>query len=257
MVHQASKNSIRLLSWNLWFDQFLQLERLNAVLSQIVRLHPDIIAFQELTFNSENFFDDKSLPFSDIYHKIPRNVVDKSRYWEGIYTRFEFNSRFMRIPFQDSEMGRGLTVVHFSEFDLVVGCMHLESEDNHDKRRDQLRQALTHFSYFRTRNKILTGDTNVRGEEDIDDLLPDAWSDVWEQLMTNDPGYTADSERNSLRQGGRRDRLDRVYCSCHDFKPQRVQLVGTEPLLHTDGSSFFPSDHFGLLVDFVAVGKKA
>ncbi|MBN1560016.1 endonuclease/exonuclease/phosphatase family protein [candidate division KSB1 bacterium] len=251
MQRQSAKKNIRLLSWNLWFDEFLQLERLNAVLSHIVHLHPDIITFQELTFLSENFFDNKNLPFSDIYHKVPKNVLEKNRYWEGIYTRFGFDARFTRIPFEDSQMGRGLTVVHFYEIDLVVGCMHLESEDNHSIRRNQFHQALSHFSYFRTRNNILAGDTNVRAGDTIDDLLPENWADVWQQLMAKEPGYTVDSTRNPMGPVNRQERLDRVFYSCQDYQPQRIRLVGTNPLTHKDGTVYFPSDHFGLLVDFV------
>ena len=117
-THQLTKKeNIRLLTWNLWFDKHLQEERLRLVLSHIIHLQPDIIAFQELTFVSENFFDDKRLPFSEIYHKVPTTVVDKSWYWEGLYTRFEIEARFMRIPFDDSDMGRGLSLVHIPDLE--------------------------------------------------------------------------------------------------------------------------------------------
>ena len=250
MAQRSRKKNFRLLTWNLWFDEQLQVERLHSVLSYIVHLQPDIIAFQELTFVSENFFDNKTLPFNDIYHKVPKNIVDKSWYWEGIYTRFEFNSRFTRIPFQNSKMGRGLTIVHFPELDLVVGSTHLESEDKHETRRLQFSEALDHFSYFQTGNKIIAGDTNVREEEDVNDLLPENWADAWEELMPNDPGYTVDSGKNPMGPGDRRQRLDRVFYCCRDFKPQRIRLVGTDPV-KKENETFFPSDHFGLLVDFL------
>ena len=250
------KDKIRLLTWNLWFDDRLQIERLLAVLSYIEPLQPDIIAFQELTTISTAFFDDRNITFSREYKKVRAEIPLWQWYWEGLYTRLRIGELSARVPFKESDMGRGLTILHLSELDMVIGCTHLESENEHSLRRQQFSKAIDYLDSAPAKNKILLGDTNIRDGEKLNDLLPRHWHDAWLVLKPDDPGYTVDSTKNPMGYGQRQGRLDRVYYSCTEYEPSHIQLVGVDPIKTETGHTFLPSDHFGLLVDFTVLGKE-
>lgn len=248
---QNKNNTLRLLTWNLWFDDYLLIERLLSVLSYIEPLSPDIIAFQELTAISDAFFGDANIPFSKTYQKIRASLPDWQWYWEGVYSRFDIGSLSGRIPYKNSDMGRGVTILHVAELDVVVGCMHLESENEHPLRRQQFAKAIELLESFECHNMILLGDTNTRGQEKLNDLLPAGWQDAWMKLHPRKPGYTVDRKNNPMGHGKRRERLDRVFYCCRDFEPSEIRLIGTETQTTEAGTRFLPSDHFGVLVDFV------
>jgi endonuclease/exonuclease/phosphatase (EEP) superfamily protein YafD len=243
-------NKLRLLTWNLWFDDYLQIERLLSVLSYIEPLAPDIVAFQEMTDIADRFFGDPSIPFSRSYNRVPATVPHWQWYWEGVYSRFPIGENSQRREYRHSDMARGVTLLHNPGLDLVVGCTHLESEHEYALRRDQFSQAVEHIESFGASNNILLGDTNLRAGEKLDDLLPRGWADVWAILKPDDPGFTVNSDINPMGHGNRKERLDRVYYSCRDFEPADIKLVGTGPEKTETGRLFCPSDHFGLLVDF-------
>ena len=249
MQHKKNDNVLRLLTWNLWFQDYLQIERLLALLSYVEPLNPHIIALQELTPVADVFFDDINLPFSETFKSVPFTVPDQQWYWEGVYTRLPFSSQSGRVVYAESEMGRGLTLLHVPSHDLVVGCTHLESENEHPVRRRQFAEAIKNLDSFNAANKILMGDMNTRKGNKLDDLLPSGWIDVWPTLYPEEPGYTRDPARNVFTSKGKAQRLDRIYCKCRDFQPIAMQIIGDEILTTEYGERFMPSDHFGVLLE--------
>lgn len=251
MLKSPPLDNLRLLSWNLWFDDYLQIERLLSVLSYVEPLAPDIIAFQEMTSISDHFFADPSIPFSRVYNQVKVQLPYWQWYWEGLYSRLTIGEHSGRREYHYSDMGRGLTILHVPDQNLVVGCTHLESENEHPLRRKQFVQAIEHLESFEAGNKILVGDTNVREKEILDDLLPNTWHDAWRVLKPHDPGYTVNSDVNPMGHGNRKARLDRLFYCCADYQLKDIKLIGTGPEKTETGRLFLPSDHFGLLVDFV------
>lgn len=243
-------NKLRLLTWNLWFDDYLQIERLLSVLSYVEPLAPDIVAFQEMTDISDRFFADRSIPFSRSYYRVSATLPQWQWYWEALYSQFPIGDTSERRAYRHSDMGRGVTLLHNRDLDLVVGCTHLESENEYALRRDQFSEAIEHLESFKASNTILVGDTNLRTGEKLDDLLPRGWSDAWGTLKPDDPGYTVNSDINPMGHGNRKHRLDRVYYCCQNFEPSDIKLLGTTPEKTETGRLFCPSDHFGLLIDF-------
>lgn len=243
------QRNIRILTWNLWFNEFLQIERLLSVLSYVEQLNPHIVGFQELTSVAESLFEDPKLPFSRDYQAVPGVLEEWQWYWEGIYSRLPFSNDSKRYAFMDSEMGRGLTVVHISSHDLVVGCVHLESENEHPLRRLQFKEAVDFLDSCDEENKILMGDMNTRTGDTLNDLLPSGWFDVWESNYPDKPGYTRDPELNVMLSRGDPSRLDRFYCKCPGFKQPAIRLIGLNRQTTEFGEPFMPSDHFGLLLD--------
>ena len=239
---------LRLMSWNLWFDDYYLVERMMMVLSYIEPLQPHIIAFQELTTVSELLLEDSESPLYGNFFKVKSKLPDWQWYWEGIYSRLPIGQKSIRYPYSISEMGRGITILHVPKFSLTVGCTHLESENEHETRRRQIMEAIEWINSFNSRNKIILGDTNIRDHQPIDDLLPSDWCDVWLKLNPYQTGYTVDSIRNPMCIGNRLDRLDRIYCSCRDYHPRAIYLIGDQEIGEGE-TAVMPSDHFGLVLD--------
>ena len=251
------QHNLRLFTWNLWFEDYLQIERLLTVLSYVELLNPHIIAFQELTPVADSLFSDPKLPFSDLYKNVPYSLQDWQWYWEGIYSRLPFNDKSKRYAFTDSEMGRGITVLHVPSSDLVVGCVHLESENEHLIRRLQFSEAIGFLDSCQESNKILMGDMNTRQGELLSELLSPGWSDVWEQNYPDKAGYTRDPQLNVMLSKGKANRLDRIYCKCPDFKSPAIRLIGLNQQVTENGEIFMPSDHFGVLLDLSPLDKSS
>ena len=243
------QDNLRLLTWNLWFNEYLQIERLLAVLSYVDLLNPHIIAFQELTPIAESLFSDPKLPFSRSYKTVPLSLQDWQWYWEGIYSRVPFSDNSKRHSFVDSEMGRGISVLHVPAYDLVVGSVHLESENEHPTRRLQFSESIEHLDSCQEANKILMGDMNTRQGDELSDLLSPGWIDVWEMNYPDNPGHTRDPNLNVMLTKNKGNRLDRIFCNCPAFKPPTIRLVGLKEQTTENGQVFMPSDHFGLLLD--------
>lgn len=247
--HKKEEDVLRLLTWNLWFQDYLQIERLLAVLSYVEPLNPQVIAMQELTPVADAFFDDRSLPFSASFKSVPFKLPGRQWYWEGLYTRLKIGSQSGRFEYAESDMGRGLTLLDAPSFDLVVGCTHLESENEHPTRRRQFAQAIEQLDAFGASNKVLMGDMNTRQGDRLDDLLPSGWVDAWPTLHPDKPGYTRDPARNVFTSKGKAQRLDRIYCKCRDFQPSAMKIIGDDVLTTEHGEPFMPSDHFGVLLE--------
>lgn len=250
-MNPPSLESLRLLTWNLWFDEYMQIERLLAVLSYVEPLRPHVVAFQEMTLTTQHVLQLPKIPFSQYYREIPAEVPPKQWYWEALYSRIPAAYESSRLAYSSSEMGRGLTVLLYPDYDLLIGCTHLESEHEHPSRRRQLAEALQHLESFGVENMFLLGDMNTRSSQHLDDLLPETWHDAWLTLRPNDPGYTVDSTRNLMIPRRARHRLDRIFFKSKRWQPKTIRLVGEHVLTSETQDRFFPSDHFGLFLECV------
>jgi len=243
------KKSLRLLTWNLWFNDYLQVERLRAVQAYIEELNPHIVAFQEVTPVAETVFAE----LRGVYQKVPALLPEGQWYWEALYSRLPFSGTSGRFSFSNSEMGRGLTLLHIPELNLAVGCVHLESEDEHAVRRQQFSFVVNRLDEMPAENKIILGDMNCRQGQNLDDLLTAGWSDAWKTACAEKEGFTRDPRRNIMAASGKGHRLDRIYFKCRDFTLLSIRLIGTAEHRTALDETFMPSDHFGLLLDLAPV----
>ena len=238
---------LRLLTWNVWFGPFRDRARMQAIVAEVARLEPHIVAFQEVTRHLARLPETRSSPLRSSYRRLETPAPEESRYWEVIYTRLEPGPESGRWSYSDTAMARGCTILHVEALNLVVATTHLESLQAAATRERQFREAIARIERLPVRNRVLCGDMNLRDGQALDHLLPPCWEDAWTLLRPGEEGATRDAARNPMTHDPLQDRLDRIFVCCPDYVPARIELVGTDPIDST--GTLFPSDHFGLFLE--------
>lgn len=228
----------RLLTLNLWWGEYHQKERLEAV-RDLVEFHkPDFIAFQEISARALDAFKELFRGFQ-IWPGFPgyagTAILSKGRWLERGQLRLT------------SSMGRELCWWRID--DLTVATVHLEStEGQREARIEQLSEVFEHLSRYP--RVVLMGDFNFAPDWPENAHLSSDYLDAWSFLHPEDPGFTENTSVNLMRlqQSGKEKqvRFDRILCK-GGLKPRSIELVGTIPLPGL--RDVWPSDHFGLLCD--------
>jgi tyrosyl-DNA phosphodiesterase 2 len=136
---------------------------------------------------------------------------------------------------------------------IVLATTHLESMKPYaDVRGEQLK---TIFGILdNAKHAILAGDFNFCSSWHQENSRIDSrYVDVWPVVHPHEPGYTQDTDINSMLARAKRERkkvrIDRILVRSDSAQrkwlPERVELLGTRPVspAHTN---IFPSDHFGI-----------
>lgn len=231
-------SKLRVVTWNLWWDEFESQQRLNAVLEILQSLEPDVIALQETTAHTSL---ELAREFSD-YHSWPPQpgrsgllILSKETWSERGQLRLSGC--------------QGRQMVWYRTDDLLIATVHLESTRGKTRtRRDQLQEV---FRFLRPYGRtVLLGDFNFAPGEPEEAQLDPSFCDTWEQLRPDDPGFTEDTDINAMRllhtNKAKQVRYDRILCR-GGLDPTSIQLLGTAPL--PDRPTIWPSDHFGLVCD--------
>lgn len=234
--------SLQLVTWNTWFEAHMFEERTEALLDELGRRRPDVIALQEVTpallkAVRETPWVQRSYQLSELEVRA-YDVVILSRHPLHRLTALE-------LP---TEMGRRLVVAELA-CGLRVATVHLESmSDYAAARAEQL--AIIQPYLARHPDVVLVGDMNFRPGAAVEEAALDpSFVDVWPRLHPADPGYTIDTAINTMRlisHGSEsQKRIDRVFLRSPRWRASSIELVGTTPLPHDET---FISDHFGLAV---------
>jgi tyrosyl-DNA phosphodiesterase 2 len=235
---------VRVLTWNVWFGGHMFDERCAALLVDLERRTPDVIALQEVT--RELLADLVAAPWvrrgyqlSDLELWQTYDVVLLSR----------IPIRRLSALSLPTRMGRRLLVAELAS-GLAVGTVHLESmKESIQPRATQLRLIQPYLRGLGD-DAVLVGDMNFKPDDTVEQAaLEPEFVDIWPLLRPDEPGYTADSQINrmrfSLKPALSRKRIDRVFLRSTRWRPTAIELVGTEPI---DADGTFTSDHFGLEV---------
>lgn len=173
---------LRVVTWNVWFDDFFMKERFCSIVEIILRRSPDVVCLQEVV----PLFADtlkKSVIIGSLYD-ISANHVKP--YGNLILTRKDLYATFSEISL-DSMMGRSLLLAELRPMACpdsgdpqawkagVVGTVHLESLNSRSVRRKQLVVCNKVLSSYQ--NAVLCGDFN------FDDLQE--WGDWRRQPNPN------------------------------------------------------------------------
>lgn len=233
---------LRLVTWNTWFGGHMFEDRTLALLAELERRRPDVIALQEVTpILLEALRDmpwvqrDYQLSEPDVY---AYDVMLLSRHPLRGLTSLE-------LP---SAMGRRLLVAELA-CGLRVATVHLESTAGcAAERAAQLRIVQPFLAGHR--DVALVGDMNFAPGAALEEAALDpSFVDVWAQLRAAEPGYTVDTDVNTMRRATHgapaRKRIDRVFLRGPTWRAASIELIGTAPV-DLDGT--FISDHFGLAV---------
>lgn len=265
--------TLRILSYNVWFREDLEMHKRMNALGDLIQLHsPDVICLQEVTPSIYAIFQQSG------WWKVYKCSVSN----EMAFTRPYFCMQLSKLPvksfkcnpFRNSIMGRELCVAEVAfeaNTPLVIATSHLESpcpgppkwDQMYSKERvDQAKEAL---NFLKTNtNVIFCGDMNWDDKLDGQVPLPDEWLDAWTEVRPGELGWTYDTKSNLMLSGNRtlQKRLDRFLCYLRDFKIDGIEMIGTEAI---PGLSYckekkvkkevknlvlpvLPSDHYGLLL---------
>lgn len=272
-VTHLDKKTIKIMTYNVWFREDLELSRRMYALGDLIRHHcPDLICFQEITPNIYLLLR-KSDWWPEYKCSLSHKMAMERPYYCMQMSKLPPNS-FDCIPFANSIMGRELCMAEVNiegAIKLVLATSHLESpclgpprwDQTYSKERvAQANESLTILGDHR--NVIFCGDMNWDDKADGPFPLPDGWIDAWAELKPGENGWTYDTKANGMLSGNRnlQKRLDRFVCKLADFKISSIEMVGMDAI---PGITYLKekkvrkevrklelpvlaSDHFGLVV---------
>jgi endonuclease/exonuclease/phosphatase family metal-dependent hydrolase len=254
---------MKILTFNLWFEPHAMVKRLQAVIRLLKADLPDVVGLQEVVPETHAELH-KSLSALYFVSQAPAN----SAYFTLLLVRRTWQAVTMgRVPFTNSHMGRDLLYAKIGE-DLIVGTVHLESEDNAAKRKAQLQECadfLEQFSSTRS-SRILMGDFNFDSDKNYREgkplenfvlrhVFPDAYKDMWLALAPpEDKGYTLDQKANPWRgtfsvKHRHQYRFDRIMaCLLGKWQATNIALWANAPIAEDASTPIFASDHFGVML---------
>lgn len=245
-------HSLRVATFNVWFDSYEHELRRHAVLEILERECPDVIALEEVT---QPFLDALlATPWTRQHYAVSRTELDfTTRYDVVMLSRLPV-ARFTAHTLT-SRMGRMLHTIelHTTDGVVTVGAIHLESmREMTPTRLAQIDECVPLLC--RSPTAVWIGDFNAPPSSEEDQRIRARFRDTWDELLL-EPGYTRDTTANAMLakiKDDRHQRIDRIFLKSEDFAPQSIRMLGTEPIAGTEGQ-VFPSDHFGLVAELKRV----
>jgi tyrosyl-DNA phosphodiesterase 2 len=240
-------------TWNVWFGQAYFAERCHATLALLESYQPDVITLQEVTpAFLHQVLDAPWIQTQYAVSDIHGDSVDP--YGVLILSRLPIHDwTLFPVP---SAMGRQLVVARAAlNQSTTFASIHLESQSYAAPTR--AKQLARIFPFLAADpHIILTGDFNFCASWDENQQLDPTYHDVWPLLHPTDPGFTENTDVNTMRflhtAKRKHVRFDRTLLRSRQpgWRATQIQLFGTEPI-HPTQPMVFPSDHFGLLSTFV------
>jgi endonuclease/exonuclease/phosphatase family metal-dependent hydrolase len=237
-------STLRLLTWNTWFDRHKFKHRAAALIDELSWRAPDVVALQEVTVELLRVLVGSSL----VRSRYQLSDVDGSTFERyGVLLLSRIPLRTLSLLPLPSQMGRRLLVASLVN-GLCVATVHLESTSECSAQRATQLRIIQPYLKELGDQVVLMGDMNFAPESLIEsDSIDQSFIDGWNQNRFSDPGYTVDSRRNPLRRIAsevpEQKRIDRVFVRCDRWHVQEISLVGTAPI---DREGTFVSDHFGI-----------
>ncbi|KAL1537315.1 glucan endo-1,3-beta-D-glucosidase [Salvia divinorum] len=273
-AHLSSESKTwKLLSYNVWFREDLEMHKRMRAIGSLVELHsPDVMCFQEVTPNLYEIFQ-KSGWWKGYRCSIPDENSFPGPYFCMQLSKLPVKS-YSTKPFHNSVMGRELCLAEVEVLPgttMVVATSHLESpcpspptwnQMFSKERVVQANEAVR--SLGKHENVIFCGDMNWDDKLDGAFPLAGGWVDAWTEMRPGEDGWTYDTKSNKMLAGNRslQKRLDRFVCKLEGLKIRSIEMIGRDAIA---GASYvkekkvkgqvkelslpvLPSDHYGLLL---------
>jgi tyrosyl-DNA phosphodiesterase 2 len=234
---------ISVATWNVWFGPYQFVPRARALLAELARHRPDVIALQEVT--PELLAIIAREPWLRDAYQLSDAAIDG---YDVVLLSRQPIRALSALPLP-TQMGRRVLVAELA-CGLAVATVHLESlRDRAEWRATQL-QIIMPWLVEMHADAVLVGDMNFAPEDELETAALHAeFVDVWPALHPGDPGFTIDSDINAMRLRASgvaaHRRFDRVFLRSHTWRATSIERLGTSPI---DTAGTFASDHFGLLV---------
>ncbi|MCE9575244.1 MAG: endonuclease/exonuclease/phosphatase family protein [Deltaproteobacteria bacterium] len=236
--------ALRLLTWNVYFGGHMFEERADALVAELARRRPDVIALQEVT--PELLAMLVAAPWVRASYQVS-DVDGRTLTGYGVIVLSRLPIRRLAAIELPSEMGRRLLVAELA-CGLTVATVHLESMAGYERAR-LAQLAIIQAALAPADDVALVGDMNFAPASEEDRAIAPALVDVWPALHPDAPGYTVDTDVNAMRAQLKstptHKRIDRVFLRSDRWRAAAIERVGTEAI-DIDGT--FVSDHFGLEV---------
>jgi len=257
----AAQGRLTVVTFNVWFGEFMQTARFDALLDTIRRCDPDVVGLQEVTPEH-------------VEHVLAQDWIRRN-YWvsdasarsvqpHGVFLLSRLPVHGVGLCELPSQKDRKLLVaeLHVSGQPLTVGTVHLESSpDSTPLRLAQLDTVLP--SLLGAPHAVLMGDFNFDPAQQAEQSrVEERYLDLWDVLRGDEPGYTEDTDINRMRlihkRKEKRVRFDRILLrsASPGWVPSAIRRIGTDPI--SPGlPEVFPSDHFGLVGTLTWEGSAA
>jgi len=158
-------NTLSIVSYNVWFDNFECIARWQAILEILTKLRPNVIGFQECTETFMNLLiSNDFIRQNYLLSDISTNLWE-ARYGICLLIQKEIATSTTKIKLHKlpTQMGRNaiLATLNFTgEHSISFGTVHLESLSNKQRRRDQLAILSEIYSNINSQSSLLFGDFN-------------------------------------------------------------------------------------------------
>lgn len=246
----VNADTLTLATLNTWFGDYYFKERWRAITELLRETNADIIALQEMTCASlklilkEDWIRDEYF-ISDIAGSTLSSY--------GVMLLSRIPIKFLNLHPLTSVMGRHVLIAEFeiNGERLLVGTSHLESL-RHSARIRYIQLQKIFKLLNASDNSVLMGDFNFCSSWEENSNIDSGYSDLWERLRSDDPGYTEDTDINLMRRVLNREekkvRFDRIISrsALSRWTPKKINRIGLQPI-SSDHPDIFPSDHFGLM----------
>jgi len=245
--------SLKICSYNIFFDKMYILERTRALVKLLINNQYDIIFLQEVVPLVLEYLLQSPLKTVHKYY------FSKTSLQQGYDTVIISKSPLefhQEIPLPKSKMGRKLELGIYQG--IIIGTTHLESVFNPkiiSIKKEQFKfifdcvENYSNVLFPKKKIPIILGlDTNITPNEEMSDgyNLKSGWCDIFEAIGSPEViKYTYDYKRNDLIKNKYNGRLDRFYLFNNQNKNIKIddyQLIGQEEIL----DKVYISDHFGI-----------
>jgi tyrosyl-DNA phosphodiesterase 2 len=249
----VERNRLTLVTYNVWFGEHRLERRLAALMDEIRRCDPDLIALQEVTpAHLELLLADARV--RRLYRVSDAQGETVSPHGVLLLSRLPLDGLQM-IELPSGKDRKALVAdLGVGGRPLRVGAVHLESSEANTPLRlrqlDELEPLLAEAP-----QALLTGDFNFDPRQGPEQTrLAQRYQDLWSTLRPGEAGYTEDTDVNRMRllhkSREKRVRFDRMLLRPADrgWRPRSIRRIGTGPV-SADEPDLFPSDHFGLCAE--------
>lgn len=244
----ATTAEVSLVTLNLYHDKAQWPKRLPAILAELKRLHPDVIALQEV-IGHENL-PNQARTLADAlgyeYAFSSTDPVDSPRrYGNAILTRHPILKQdWIKLePFDDSRTALHLRIA-IGEHAVNIYTTHLHWTDGGGAIRRQQVEGLLAF-IARTSDgapSLLAGDFNaVASAPELGAIAAAGFDDAYGALHKDeDRDPQANSTLNLAYFAPKR--IDHVFLQHGAFAPEAARII----LNQADAEGVWPSDHYGV-----------